>query len=189
MIYLELFLTFLKIGLFSFGGGYGMIPLIKSETLNKGWLTESELSNFIGISESTPGPIAVNMATFVGSSQGGVLGSILATLGVILPAFLIIILIVTILKNLDKNKYFIGAMKGVEPIIVGLITTTGLLMTIKNIYLNFGNFHSVPSISVRALIITVALFLVKFLFGKIVKKKLGAIPLIIMSAVLGIIVL
>ena len=84
MIFLELFLTFLKIGAVSFGGGYGMISLIREEVLSFGWLTEEELINFIAVSESTPGPIAVNMATFIGSSQGGLLGAFIATLGVLL---------------------------------------------------------------------------------------------------------
>ena len=83
MIYLELFLTFLQVGTFSFGGGYGMIAMIRELTLTHGWLTEAELINFIAVAESTPGPIAVNMATFVGSSQGGIVGSLCATLGVV----------------------------------------------------------------------------------------------------------
>ena len=93
MIYLELFLTFLQIGAFSFGGGYGMISLIREKVLMYGWLTEEEMLNMIAVAESTPGPIAVNMATFVGSSQGGFLGAILATLGVVLPSFIIILII------------------------------------------------------------------------------------------------
>ena len=83
MIYLELFLTFLQIGAVSFGGGYGMISLIREEVLTHGWLTEKQLLDMIAVSESTPGPIAVNMATFIGSAQGGILGSFLSTLGVI----------------------------------------------------------------------------------------------------------
>ena len=100
MIYFELFLTFLEIGAVSFGGGYGMISLIREAVLSNHWLTESELINFIAVSESTPGPLAVNMATFIGSSQGGVLGSLLATLGVVLPSFVIILLIAAVLSNL-----------------------------------------------------------------------------------------
>ena len=88
MIYLKLFLTFLQIGAFSFGGGYGMISLIREKVLMYGWLTEGEMLNMIAVAESTPGPIAVNMATFVGSARGGILGAFLATLGVILPSFI-----------------------------------------------------------------------------------------------------
>ena len=89
MIYLELFLTFLQIGAFSFGGGYGMISLIREKVLMHGWLTEEELLNMIAVAESTPGPIAVSMATFIGSEQGGIPGAMLATLGVVLPSFFI----------------------------------------------------------------------------------------------------
>ena len=93
MIYLKLFLTFFEIGMFTFGGGYAMISLIRDKALALGWLTEEELLNMIAVSESTPGPIAVNMATFVGSTQGGVLGSLVATIGVVLPSFIIILLV------------------------------------------------------------------------------------------------
>ena len=88
MIFLKLFITFFQIGLFTFGGGYAMISLISEKVTAYGWLTEEELLNMIAVSESTPGPIAINMATFVGSDQGGVLGAICATLGVVLPSFL-----------------------------------------------------------------------------------------------------
>ena len=84
MIYLKLFLNFLMIGALSFGGGYGMVSLVRETVISNGWLTESEFLNFIAVSESTPGPLAVNMATFIGSTQGGILGSFLATLGVVL---------------------------------------------------------------------------------------------------------
>ena len=97
MIYLQLFLTFLEIGAVSFGGGYAMIPLIREKVISHGWLVEEELLNMIAVSESTPGPIAVNMATFIGSEQGGVLGAMLATLGVVLPSFIIILLISSVI--------------------------------------------------------------------------------------------
>ena len=103
MIYFKLFLTFLEIGAVSFGGGYGMISIIREAVLSNHWLTESEFINFIAVSESTPGPLAVNMATFIGSSQGGVLGSLLATLGVVLPSFVIILLIAAVLRKIVKS--------------------------------------------------------------------------------------
>ena len=93
MTYLDLFLGFLKVGCFAFGGGYGAVPLIRDVVLSYGWLTEEEISYMIAISESTPGPIMVNMATYVGSSQGGILGAALATLAVVMPSFFIIILV------------------------------------------------------------------------------------------------
>jgi chromate transporter len=99
MIFLELFLTFFKIGAFTFGGGYAMLPLIQSEALDNGWLTMEELIDFIAVSESTPGPFAINMATFVGTQMGkdflgiggGILGAICATLGVVMPSFIVIL--------------------------------------------------------------------------------------------------
>ena len=103
MIYLELFYEFFIIGLFTFGGGYAMIPLIKETVLTNEWLTIDEFYRFVGVCESTPGPIAVNMATYVGSTQGGFLGSICATLGVVLPSFIIILLIAMLLKNFVKK--------------------------------------------------------------------------------------
>ena len=103
MTYLDLFLGFLEVGCFAFGGAYGAIPLIRDVVLSYGWLTDEQLTYMIAISESTPGPIMVNLATYVGSSQGGVCGAALATLAVVLPAFFVIILVTSILKNLLKQ--------------------------------------------------------------------------------------
>ena len=112
MIYLKLFLTFLEIGTVSFGGGYGMIALVREAVLGNGWLTEEEFLNLIAVSESTPGPIAVNTATFVGSTQGGFFGALAATLGVVLPSFVIILVIAALvqivelaLKKLSHSLY------------------------------------------------------------------------------------
>ena len=93
MILLQLFWNFLVIGAVSFGGGFGMISLVREVVLGHGWLTESEFLSFIAVSESTPGPLAVNMATFIGSSQAGLPGALVATLGVVLPSFVIILLV------------------------------------------------------------------------------------------------
>ena len=104
MIILTLFLTFFEIGLFTFGGGYAMISLVREKVLEFGWMSEDELLNMLAVSESTPGPIAVNMATFVGSTQGGILGSIAATLGVVLPSFIIILIISAFIRNFLKYR-------------------------------------------------------------------------------------
>lgn len=114
MIYLKLFLNFLMIGALSFGGGYGMVSLVRETVISNVWLTESEFLNFIAVSESTPGPLAVNMATFIGSTQGGILGSFLATLGVVLPSFIIILLIAAVLKNLMKYAGVNAFLSGVR---------------------------------------------------------------------------
>ena len=93
MIFWELFWTFFQIGAFTFGGGYAMLPLIQEEVLKKGWLSEQALVDFIAVSESTPGPFAVNIATYIGSQPGGILGSVCATLGVVLPTFIVILIV------------------------------------------------------------------------------------------------
>ncbi|HCU55708.1 MAG TPA: chromate transporter, partial [Clostridiales bacterium] len=131
MMYLRLFLTFLKIGVVSFGGGYGMISVIRDTVLSQGMLTEEELMNFIGVAESTPGPIAINMATFIGSAKGGFLGALLATLGVVLPAFIIILIIAAVLKNLLKYKPVQGFLGGVRPAVAALIIGTALLLGLR----------------------------------------------------------
>ena len=102
---LELFLGFLKVGCFAFGGAYGAIPLIRDVVLSYGWMGDEELTYLIAVSESTPGPIMVNLATYVGSSQAGFLGAATATLAVVFPAFCIILLITAVLKTAVKNKY------------------------------------------------------------------------------------
>ena len=152
MIFLKLFLTFLKIGAVSFGGGYGMISLIRDDCLANGWLTEEELLNFIAIAESTPGPIAVNMATFVGSSQGGLLGAFLATLGVVLPSFVIILLIASVFTRLLKLPGVKAVIGGIKPSIVALILGTAATMFLS---LAFGikNIGSTPSFDYKALIV------------------------------------
>ena len=132
MKYLLLFLEFFKIGLFSFGGGYGMLPLMEETVVGRSWITSAQFFDFVGVAESTPGPIAINMATFIGASQAGIVGSALATLGVVMPSFIIILLIAAVLKNLTGNPYFAGFMKGVKPVVTGLILTTGLLLLLRS---------------------------------------------------------
>ena len=143
MIYLELFLTFLQIGAVSFGGGYGMISLIRENVLMHGWLTEEELLNMIAVSESTPGPIAVNMATFVGSSEGGALGSLVATLGVVLPSFIIILIIAALVQVVESVlKKYMPPLYNSLGVYLPLITTNCAVLgvTILNFTkeLNYG---------------------------------------------------
>ena len=185
MIYLQLFLEFFKIGLFCFGGAFGMIPLIEETVVKHGWLTESEFFNLIGVCESTPGPIAVNTATYVGSVMGGPLGSIAATLGVVLPSFLIILLIAAVLKNLTDNKYFKGFMRGVKPVVVSLILSTGSLLLLKTIgYAGLQDF-SVDWVSVVILVLLVGIYVGSTYLWK---KKLSAVKIILLSAGLGVVV-
>ncbi len=183
MIYLTLFFEFFKIGLFCFGGGLSMLPLIRDAVLTHEWLTESEFYNFVGVCESTPGPIAVNMATYVGSTQGGILGSICATLGVILPSFIIILLIASLLKNFTENKYFKGFMYGVRPIIIALILSSGLALLIKSFgFASFTDFE----IDFTSVIVFVLITLIYLVSKRLFHKKLPSITLILISAFLGI---
>ena len=131
MIYWYLFIEFLKIGLFTFGGGYAMLPLIKEVVLKYSWLTEEQFFDFIGVCESTPGPVAINMATYIGSMQGGFLGSLIATFAVVLPSFIIILLVASILKKFINNRFFQQALLGIKAVIIGLIFSTGITLLIK----------------------------------------------------------
>ena len=162
-----------------------MIPLIEETVIKHGWLTEAEFFNLIGVCESTPGPIAVNTATYVGSVMGGPLGSIVATLGVVLPSFLIILLIAAVLKNLTNNKYFKGFMRGVKPVVVALILSTGCMLLLKAIgFVGLQEFR----VDVVSLVILVLLAGVYFAITCLWKKKLSAVKIILLSAGLGVVV-
>ena len=177
MIYLELLLGFLEVGLFSFGGAYAAIPLIRDVVLRYGWVTEEQLLYFIAVSESTPGPIMVNLATYVGSSQGGILGAVLATLTVILPAFVIILLVVKVMERFMQNPWVKAAMGGLKPCVMGIILATGAYMVVSNALPGWG-------LDWRALIIT-GILAVSLLATKLLKKKLSPILLIVIGAVAG----
>jgi chromate transporter len=183
MIYLELFLGFLIVGLFSFGGAYAAIPLIKDVVLLFGWVDEDVMTNMIAVSESTPGPIMVNLATYVGSSQAGILGGIVATIAVILPAFFIILLVVVVLKNMLKNKYVQAVLDGLKPTVIGIIVSMGCYMIWKN---SIAPVFQQPA-DIRALIITGILCVLFFGSKKVSKKKMSPIVLIAISAVFGIV--
>ncbi len=185
MIYLKLFLTFFKIGAVSFGGGYGMISLIREEALSNGWFTEDEFLNLIAVSESTPGPIAVNIATFVGSSEAGMLGAFLATLGVVLPSFIIILIIAALIQNLLKYAGVNAALSAVRPCITGLILATALTMLMSTL-LSYTTIADSLSVDYNGIIIFIILILIGILFHKLKKKKPSPIFMILISAGLGI---
>jgi len=121
MIYFELFWTFFKIGLFTFGGGYAMLPLIQKEVMAHNWISSDELVNFVAVSESTPGPFAVNMSTYIGSEMGGIFGSFCATLGVVLPSFIIILIVAKCYEKFKNSSIVKGCMSGLKPTVIGLI--------------------------------------------------------------------
>ncbi len=181
MIYLELLLGFLEVGCFSFGGAYAAIPLIRDVVLKYGWLEEETLLYFIGVCESTPGPIMINLATYVGSSQAGILGSFLATFAVVLPAFLIILGVVAIMDKFMKNPWVKAAMNGLKPGVIGVILATGISLILSNVVPEAG-------IEWKALILTAVIAALKIGSQLIRKKKIAPIPLIGISAVLGILI-
>ena len=181
MIYLELLLGFLKVGCFTFGGAYGAIPLIRDVVLGYGWMTDEQVTYMVAVSESTPGPIMVNMATFVGNTQGGLLGSLIATFAVVFPSFVIIILITALLKSAVKNPYVQALLSGLKPCVVGIVVATGIYMTAKPCLLDHG-------FDLRSTLIAVILALVMMLSPEILKKKISPIALIVLSAVLGILI-
>ncbi|MBO7187698.1 MAG: chromate transporter [Clostridia bacterium] len=188
-ILLDLFLTFLMIGAVAFGGGYGMIPFVRSIVVDKGWLTAGEISNIIAVAESTPGPIAINMATYVGSLKGGILGSILATVAVVIPAFVIIYVIANVLKKFNNNKFVNAFLTFVKPVVVALIFSTGLFLIIECVFANIQLSYVNPTpikFDYISLILIGALILIRFLYKKIFKKQISPILLIIISAVAGI---
>ena len=184
MIYLELLIGFLKVGCFAFGGAYGAIPLIRDVVLSYGWLSDEMVSYMIAVSESTPGPIMVNMATYIGSNQGGILGAIIATSAVILPSFVIILLVTALMKAALKNKYVQAALRGLKPCVVGIVLATGLFMILKNC---IGSAFT-PVLDWKALLLTAVFATVYFGSPRLLKKKLSPIALIAISAVIGVIV-
>ena len=184
MIYLDLFLGFLKVGFFAFGGAYGAIPLIRDVVLSYGWLEDEMLTTMIAVSESTPGPIMVNLATYVGHSQAGFWGSLLATTAVVLPSFLIILLVMVLLKNALKNPYVQAVLKGVKPCIIGIILATGVYMIFHNCFGSLGALA--PDLT--AILLTAGLAAVYFGSRKVMKKGISPIGLIGLSALVGMLV-
>ena len=128
-VLLQLFASYLKIGFFGFGGGYAMLSLIHSEVVvRNGWLTNGEFSDIVAVSQMTPGPIAINSATYIGYEVAGVLGSVVATVAVCLPALTIMMLITRFFLRLRDNRYVRGVVMGMRPVVVGMIAAAALLL-------------------------------------------------------------
>ena len=185
MIYLQLFLTFLKVGAFAFGGGYAMLSLIGDSVLKYGWMTEEELLNFVGVETVIPGPIAVNMATYIGYEQGGLLGALLATVGVVLPSFVIILIVAACIKNLLKYppvKTFIASMR---PALGGLIVSVAVTMALTV----FFGIDTVSSINLsfdwRTLVVLAVVIAIPIIWKRIKKKEFSSILLVVISGIVG----
>ncbi len=188
MIYWQLFYVFFLIGLFTFGGGYAMIPLITDQVLSRGWATQAELTDFIGISEATPGPFAINISTFIGSQVGGLWGSVCATVGVILPSFIIILIVAFILEKFMKNRFVKAGLDGVRPVVIALICSTVLFMFIQLIFFNNGSIYGEFSFDLKSLTLLIILGVFYYSYGKITKKKMNPIILILVAAALGMLI-
>ena len=177
---IELFLAFLKIGAFTFGGGYAMIAMIQAEAERHCWLTQEELVDFVALSESTPGPLAVNMATFVGMRTGGVFGAIIATLGIVLPSFIIILIIAKFFEKYKKSKAVGGIMSGLKPAVVGMIGAA-FIPVARTVFFPSGITASV--FSSVSFWVFLGLFAVTTVLAF---KKVHPIKIILLSAVVGI---
>ena len=181
MIYLQLFLTFLKIGAFTFGGGYAMLPLVQSEVISHGWMEEADIVNFIAVSESTPGPFAVNMSTFVGMTTGGIFGALCATVGVVLPSFIIILIVAKCFDKFKNSKAVSGCMTGLKPAVVGLIAAA-VLSVGKTVF-----FYEGLSVSALTSINFIAAAVIFAVMTVLAFKKVHPIIIICISAAAGII--
>lgn len=188
MIYLELFWTFLKIGAFTFGGGYAMLPLMQDAVLSKGWAANEEIINFIAVSESTPGPFAINMATYIGSTVGSqdgniwgsIFGSFCATLGVVLPSFVIILIVAKCYDRFKRSKLVSGCMTGLKPAVIGLIGAAVISMATTVFIPNGFDTAMFTDIATYSSLVILALSLV------LAFKKCHPILIICLSAGLGI---
>ena len=190
MTLLNLFLTFFKIGLFTVGGGYAMIPVMQREIVDVWQCINSDVfANFIGIAESTPGPIAINMATFVGFEMFGFVGAMIATIGVVLPSFIVILVIAKLFEKFSKSKVVKRMFWGFKPVVAGLIlsaaVTLGLsaivpTVALKNFTFDFGGFDWWA----------VGIFVVAMVLSKIKRKNKTTHPfaILILCAVLGVVI-
>jgi len=186
MIYLNLFWTFFKIGLFTIGGGQAMIPMIMKEVVAKNWLTENELLDFIAISESTPGAFAINISTYAGIEVAGIWGSVCATLGIILPSIIIISLISILFSNYMKKKAVNDVFNYVRSVVTGLLLAVFISLLLSVIF-NITNIYDISAASVDYIGLGLFIVFMGLSFIKIKKKKFPPILLILASAVVGLI--
>ena len=179
MIYLHLFYTFFKIGLFGFGGGYAMLSMIQAEVVTRyGWLTSQEFTAIVAISQMTPGPIGINSDTYVGfTATGNVWGAIIATFAVVLPSFILMLAISRFFLKYQKHPAVEAVFSGLRPAVVGLLASAALVL------MNVENFGS-PAEDTRSFLISVLIFLVVFIGTR--KYKLNPIGMIVACGVAGL---
>ena len=183
MIYIEIFLNFLKVGIFSFGGGYSAIPLMRDATVLNGWITEEVFLDILAIAESTPGPIMINIPTYAGVLKGGIFGGICAVLGIALPAFLIILFYAKVSNKFQGNEKREKVFSFMRPLIFAIIFFAGIDLFIKNL-----NIMNIEKMNIRNIIIFFILILIQIIYKKIKSKKISRILFILISVVVGILV-
>ena len=189
MIYLDLFWTFFKIGLFTIGGGQAMIPMIMTNVVDKGWMEYDSLINFIAISESTPGPFAVNIATYTGIETAGIFGAICSTLGVVLPSVIIILFIAKVFTEFMKKKAVKQVFLGVGSTVTGLLASVWLSLFLTMIFgISVANYKIVGNFTPDWLSLGLFAVILPISFVKIKGKKFPAILLVVISALLGLLV-
>lgn len=188
MIYIQLFYEFFKTGLFAIGGGMATLPFLYDMADKTGWFTAAQLSDMIAISESTPGPIGVNMATYVGYTTGGIIGGIIATIGLITPSIIVIIIIAFFLKSFRENKYVDAAFYGLRPASTGLIAGAGstvVMITLFKLDLFKQTGNIINLFDWKALVLAVIIFILTNYVK--VTKKLHPVVFIAGSAIVGIV--
>ncbi|MBQ8076123.1 MAG: chromate transporter [Oscillospiraceae bacterium] len=187
MILLTLFWEFFKTGLFSVGGGMATLPFLYRMSATQGWFTTEQLADMIAVSESTPGPIGVNMATYVGFTTAGIPGSIIATIGLVTPSVIVILIIARILEKFRTNKYVDSAFYGLRPCSVGLIAAAGLLVVKIALFTldRYAETHVLlDALNLKAILLAVVLLVLTR--GVKAVKKLHPIFFILASALVGI---
>ena len=184
MIYLQLFYEFFKVGLFSIGGGLATLPFLYHISATTGWFTHSQLADMVAISESTPGPIGVNMATYVGFTTSGILGAVVATIGLITPSVIVIMIIAGFLKVFRDNSYVKGAFYGLRPASTGLITAAGFSVILISL-IQLDLYRATGSVwdlfNWKGILLAVVIFALTRIL-----KKLHPAVFILASAVVGI---
>ena len=188
MIYLSLFWEFFKTGLFSVGGGMATLPFLYKMAETKGWFTAAQLADMVAVSESTPGPIGINMATYVGFLTGGIPGSVIATLGLVTPSVIIILLIAGVLEKFRSNRTVDAGFYGLRPCSVGLIAAAGLLV-VKIALFHFDAFAEtgkwLDALNIKAILLAAVLLVLTRCVKPL--KKLHPVFFILASAVAGIV--
>lgn len=186
MIYLQLFIIFFKVGLFGFGGGYAILSLIYQDIQVFGTLSADDFSNLVALSQVTPGPIAINAATFVGMKTAGILGAIVATTAVSMPSFILIMLAIAFINKFKNNRNVQYILQGIKPATVGLMASAFIFMATTALWRDsdYINWLNIDSITEHFDIVGVAIFCLTYLLLKV--TKLGAIKLTLLGGALGV---